>query len=90
MTTYVPFSQPASQPMQFNATFDGNKYVVQVPWSLFGQRYYVAIYDQSSNLILYIPRIASTLTNNINLLNGYFTTSTLIWRAQTNNFEISP
>lgn len=90
MTTFVPFQQPLNSPMQFNATFDGSNYIVQVPWSLFGQRYYVTVMDQFGNLVFNIPRIGSTLDNNINLLQGYFKTSTMVFRTATNQFEINP
>jgi len=39
------------------------------------------------------PSASSTtgsIAYNINLLQGYFTTSTLVWRVENNQFEVSP
>ena len=91
MTTYVDFSQPQNVPFQFAATLDGNPYTVTVPWNLYGQRYYVYVQSLDGTLIVAIPRIASPLGDTVvNLVAGYFTTSTLVWREDNNQFETNP
>jgi len=91
MTTYVAFSQPQTSPFQFTATLDGNPYTVSVPWNLWGQRYYVYVQSLDGALICAVPRIPSPLGDTtINIVEGYFTTSTLVWREDNNQFEISP
>jgi hypothetical protein len=69
---------------------DGVIYIAVCTYNVFSQRYYISIYDTSRNLILYQPVIGSPVDANINLVFGYFKTSTLIYRAITGNFEVSP
>lgn len=49
ITSFVP---SALAPFQFQVTLDGQLYTVIVTWSLFGQRYYMNLFDLSGNLIL--------------------------------------
>jgi hypothetical protein len=90
MTTFVNFQPVPNQPFQFQATLDNQVYLVLVTWSLFGSRWYVNIYDPNNNLIVCLPQIGSPLDYDINLVPGYFKTSTLIWRPETGQFEITP
>jgi hypothetical protein len=90
MTTIVNFKPTGSTPFSFNATLDSNPYVITIPWNAYGLRYYINIYDTSNNLVMVKPLIASPDTYNINLLFGYFTTSTLVFRDSSQNFEITP
>lgn len=87
MTTFVQFNPSATANFQFQATLDGNNYVVIVTWNLFGQRFYVNIYDTSGVLILAMPLIGSPNNYDISMTAGYFTTK-LIYRVQSNNFEV--
>lgn len=59
MTTYYDFTPTNQAPFQFQPTLDGQIYNAVVTWSLFGQRYYLNVYDLSGNLIVAIPLIAS-------------------------------
>jgi len=90
MTTLVNFNPNAFANFQFNPTLDGVTYVAICTWNLYGQRYYINIYDNNGTLIMSRPIIASPNDYDINLLFGYFQTSTLVYRASSNNFEISP
>lgn len=90
MTTYVPFAPTALAPFQFTATLDGAAYTVVVTWNVFAQRWYVNVYDQSQDLIVALPMIGSPPSDNINLVGGYFRTSTLVFRQATQQFEVSP
>ncbi len=90
MTTLVNFQPSPTAPFQFNATLDGNTYNVIIPWNAYGLRYYINIYDTSNNIIMTKPLIASPDNYNINLLFGYFTSSTLVFRDSSQNFEITP
>lgn len=59
MTAYVTF-QPSSQaPFQFNATLDGQPYVVVVKWNLFGQRYYIQVQKTDGTPVINLPLIGS-------------------------------
>ena len=89
MTTYIPFTPSATAPFQFQPILDDQVYNVIITWNLFGQRYYVNVYDTSGSLIVTLPMIASPLANDISIVAGYFTSS-LIWRAANNWFEVFP
>ncbi len=90
MSTYIDFVQPSGAPFSWQQTLDGNLYTISVPWNLYGQRYYVLVQDQSGNVVVNLPRIGSPLTYDINLLAGYFVTSTLVWRENNDQFEVGP
>ena len=91
MTTYVPFVPSAVSPPQFQATLDGQLCTVVVSWNLFGQRYYVAVYDSTGTLIVNRALVGSPPDYDINLVGGgYFTTATLVFRTSTQQFEVGP
>ena len=89
MTTFTNFTPTLSAPFQFQATLDGNSYNVIITWNLFGQRYYVDIYNAQQTLIVSLPLIGSPPDYDLSLTKGYFT-STLVYRADTAQFEVSP
>lgn len=89
MTTYTAFTPTASAPFQFQPTFDGAVYTVIVTWNLFGQRYYVNVYTLSGTLVYSLPMIGSPPGYDISLNAGYFD-STLVFRASSQQFEVSP
>lgn len=74
---------------EFLATLDRNTYNVIVTWSIYGERYYVNIFDTNNNRILTIPLIGSPNDYDISLVAGYFT-STLVYREKSRQFEITP
>lgn len=87
MTTIVPFTVA---PSQFTTQLDNQPCVVQTRWNLAAQRNYIYIYNASNELVLTIPLIGSPPDYDFNLLAGYFTTSTLVFRQGTQQFEIGP
>ena len=89
MTT-VNFNPSPYANFQFNPTLDGITYVAICTLNTYSARYYVSIYDNSGNLIVTNPIIASPDNFNINLVFGYFQTSTLVYRQSSGNFEITP
>lgn len=90
MTTLTLFNPQSNQVLQFNPTLDGITYVAQCPFNIFGQRYYISIFDSFGNLIMNRPLTGSPDNFDINLLFGYFTSSTLVYRVSTGNIEVSP
>jgi len=88
MTVYVDFAPNIVTAFQFQAVFDNQTYNLICPWNAFGQRYYVTCYNLNGNLVFNVPLIASPLFYDISLTAGYFT-STLVYRASSNQFEIS-
>jgi hypothetical protein len=49
MTTYTLFTPPRKTPFQFQPTLDGQVYNVSVTWNMFGQRWYLNLYDLNGN-----------------------------------------
>ncbi len=98
MTTYIDFNPQPNVAFQFNATFDGNQYVVTCTWNLYRggatpsgvHGYYVNVTDLLGNLVVALPLIGSPLTYDINMIAGYFFVSSLVFRPVTGQFEISP
>lgn len=90
--TVIPFviSNTATVPFQTVVTLDGNQYSLTVAWNLYGQRWYFTILDLSGNRILTMPLIGSPLTSDINLVFNVFQTSTLVFREDSNQFEVNP
>lgn len=52
MTTYVNFVPSTTGPFSFQATLDGTPYNVTITQNVYGQRYYVNVYDISNNLVV--------------------------------------
>lgn len=90
MTTFVNFVPSPLAPFQFQATLDGNSYLVTILWSLYGQRWHFRLTDLSGNLILYKALVGSPPNYDLNLILFYFQTSTLLFRQSTQQFEIGP
>jgi hypothetical protein len=92
VTTLIPFTpnNNASPPFSQTVTLDNVSYSLNVTWNIAGQRWYAALQDQSSNVIWMGALIGSPLGFDILLAPGVFQTSTILFRADTGNFEISP
>lgn len=95
MTTLTQFSPTVKQNFSFLPTFDGTEYSVVVTWGLFGSgvgwpRWIVNVYTLQGALVLQKPLRGSPQNYNVNLIQGYFTTSSLVYRTASNNFEVSP
>lgn len=86
----IQFSPSKNNNFIFNVTMDNVKYNCVCSWNLFGQRYYITMLDINNNRIFTLPIIASPNDYNINIAEGYFLNSTLVYRATTNQFEITP
>ncbi len=88
MTTFVPYQAP---PFQFQATLDDDVYIVVVTYNVTAQRPYINVYTQSNVLVTAPALVASPDgLNVVNLVGGYFNTSTLIFRQSSQQFEIAP
>jgi len=92
MTTLVAFnpSNNSTPPFSVTVTLDSTSYQLIATWNLAGQRWYVQLQDQSGNVAWMGPLIGSPLGSDIYLALGIFQASTLLYRADTGNFEIDP
>lgn len=91
MTT-IPFtpSNNSNPPFSVVVTLDNATYTVACTWNLAGQRWYLSITDQSGNNIWTGGMVGSPLGYDIPLAPGIFTSSTILYREDSNNFEITP
>jgi len=90
MATLTTFNPAPNVNFQFNCTLDGNPYTIIVNWNNYTPRYYINVYDTAGQLIVINPLIGSPNDFNINLVFGYFQTSTLVYKASSNQFEVTP
>ena len=92
MTTYVAFQpqQNTSPPFQATVTLDGATYNLVCTWNLYRGGYYAALVDQSGVTAWMGALVGSPSSANINLAPGIFSTSTILYRSGTGNFEIDP
>lgn len=91
MTTLVAFTPSnTGVPFQANVTLDGNPYSLTASWNLAAQRWYATLTDTTGNLVWSGALVGSPLTSDIYLALGIFTTSTILYREDTGNFEINP
>ena len=77
MTNY-PFVPSSVSAPQFQPTLDGQQYLVQLFWSLFGQRYYVQCSTIQGVLIFNVPLVESP---------GGVTVQSLAWNDETGNAQ---
>ena len=95
MSTVTAFSPTATEPFQFQAVLTDvvlgtATYNCVVLWNSFGQRWYLQVADQSGNLIVNTPMVASPPGYVISLVAGYFSGSSLIFTEGTQTFVAAP
>lgn len=89
MTTLVVFQPSPLVAFQFLATLDEQLYTCSVRWNVFGQRWYLYISTQDGTLVVAQALVGSPPDYDISLTAGYFT-STMVFRQDTQTFEITP
>ena len=92
MTTLVPFTPSAntSPPFSHVFTLDGQSYLGTVTWNFAAQRWYFTLTDSSGAVVWNGGMVGSPDGYNIYLALGVFTTSTILFRKDTGNFEVNP
>lgn len=80
----------SSPPFSTPLTLDGTSYVGNVTWNIAGQRYYLTITDAPGNVAWSGAMIGSPLGYDILLAPGVFSSSTILYREDTGNIEVSP
>jgi hypothetical protein len=90
--TLVPFTPSATSAPPFSTlvTLDGQSYSLSTAWNLYRGDWYFSLTDQSGNLLVNQPLIASPPDSDIYLAPGLFSASTLVYRANTGVFEVGP
>jgi hypothetical protein len=90
MPTIINFAPASTANFQFSVVLDGLSYTAICTYNNYSQRYYINIYDNYNILILSRPIIASPPDYGINLAQGYFNTSTLVFEDKSQNFVVTP
>lgn len=80
----------AAPPFQVTVTLDGVGYSLQTAWNFYGKRWYFSLTDQGGNVLIFAPLIGSPLDSDIFLAPGLFSTSTLLYREASTQFEVTP
>ena len=91
MTT-IPFvpSPTNSPPFTALVTLDGLSYTLTAMWNFYRGDWYITLTDGSGNIIINQPLIGSPPNSDIYLAPGIFSSSTLVYRVSTGNFEQTP
>lgn len=90
--TIIPFT-PSSKtlpPFVASFTLDGQNYTGTATWNFSAQRWYFSLTDSYGNLAWNGALVGSPEGYNIYLAAGVFQSSTLLFRADTLNFEVNP
>lgn len=92
MTTLIPFqpSNATTPPFQSTVTLDGAAYALTVTWNIAAQRWYVTLTDQNGNVTWCGAMVGSPLGADIVLAPGIFVSSTILYREDTGNIEVTP
>lgn len=92
MTTFIIFapSPTLTPPFQVTVTLDGVAYNLTAMWNFAAQRWYVSLVSASGATAWYGAMVGSPLGFDIPLAPGIFTTSTILFREDSGNFEITP
>lgn len=91
MTTvaFTP-SNTVSPPFSASVELDGSQYTLLTVWNVYRGDWYYALTSQGGTILVFAPLIGSPPGANIYLAPGLFTTSTLLYRPGTGNFEVGP
>lgn len=91
MTT-TTFAPTATSVFTFQATLDKVLHTIIIPWNVFRRNWYFQVYDQSDTLIVSAPLVGSLLPPalGVNLVGGYFDTSTVYYYPSSQIFVVLP
>ena len=102
--TVIPFApiNTASPAFQATVTLDGQAYnliagtanpeanALSGGWNLYRGDWYIALTDQSGNIVINQPLIGSPSNYPIYLFPGIFQTSTIYYQVSTSQFVVNP
>ena len=92
MTTLIAFTPNASltPPWTYVFTLDQAPVTAAALWNVTAQRWYLQLTDQNANILWMGALVGSPLDSDIVLAPGIFSTSTILYREDTGNFEVTP
>lgn len=80
----------AAPPFQASVTLDGVSYSMVTMWNTYRGDWYVSLTDQSGALVINQPLIGSPNGADMPLFPGIFLTSVVVFRAPSQQFEVTP
>jgi hypothetical protein len=89
LVTFTP-NNNSTPPFSTPVTLDSTSYTLSALWNISGQRWYASVTDQSGNMLWTGALVGSPLGYDILLAPGIFTSSTILFREDTGNFEVTP
>ena len=91
MTTIAFSPSPtATPPFSTSVLLDGAPYTLKTFWNIFRGDWYYSLTDQSGNVIITAPLIASPDNAPIYLAPGIFTSSTIYFLDSSQSFVTDP
>lgn len=92
MPTTIIFnpSNATVPPFSTQITMDGASYTLSAGWNVYRQDWYYTLTDLTGSVVVSGPLIGSPDNSDIYLAPGIFTTSTLLYRTSSNQFEVGP
>lgn len=90
--TIIPLtlSNATTPPFQTLVTLDGQAYNLVVKWNFAAQRWYMTLSDQAGNVVWNGALVGSPLDYDIPLAPGIFQKSTILFREDSGNLEVTP
>ncbi|WP_320533670.1 hypothetical protein [Robbsia andropogonis] len=89
VTTAFSPSTTASPPFSTTFTLDGSAYTGAATWNIAAQRWYLTLTDSSGNVAWAGALVGSSLDTDIDLAPGIFSSSTILFREDSGNFEVT-
>lgn len=91
MATIIPLAiSNTSPPFQAAVTLDGKPYKLSAMWNFAAQRWYASLVDTQGKLAWYGALVGSPLGYDIPLAPGVFQVSSILFREDSGQFEVSP
>lgn len=87
MSTFYDFVPLPAAPSQFNFTLDGKSYLAVINWNIYGERWYMSLYDSAGTRIMTVPLTGSYVGKPLSLTAGYFTSQVIYW-IENNQIEV--
>ena len=84
-----PFTGLERKSMTFAPILDGTVYTCQMKWNIAAQRWYLLITNSAGNPVLNTAVVGSTSAGGINLLNGVFISTNMIWRENNGKIAVT-
>lgn len=90
MAQIINFTGNERESVSFSSKLDGSSYQCQIKYNFVGERWYFCVKNQSGNILLNIALVGSVEGKEINLLQGVFSRSSIVWYQKNGQIEVNP